>query len=132
MLFASLLLASIALPQPHEEREHNSLINYLVVAGVVAPIIETSILLWLVSLLTDLFRHKTVIVLAIASIATFAHLAAGKNLVQIIFIAVAFGAMSLYAIRRIPIASFQVAWWELFAIHSANNSASVLLGSAVS
>jgi hypothetical protein len=129
--FASLIISYTQGSPPPQEPQHRALINGLIMAGIIAPLLETSLLLWLVSFLKDFIRRDAIIILITALGAAYIHFSVGKNFVQVILIASAFGFMSLYAIRRLAFATYRILWWELAAIHSANNIAWVLLSSAV-
>lgn len=129
VMLAALFGALFEIEVPRElVAEKDNLPNRIVVIGFLAPLIETSILIWLVVLIKDFINNRVVMIVVVALAFMFLHAVGGKSLLQIANATIAFGVMSLYCEKRLGHADVGVVWRELLLIHVAYNMFGILLG----
>lgn len=117
------LLATGASPLlPSEGRSRSTLFT-----GVaLAPLLETALLLWLVSLLREFTSRREFIVVIVGLMAALAHMGVGYAIPQVLLVGLGFGYMTAYAMHRSRWVAGNVVFLEVWMLHAAHNLLALL------
>lgn len=109
-------------PVPPDGRAQSTLFT-----GVaLAPLLETAVLMWLISLLRQFTSRRSIVVASAGCVAALAHWQVGYTAPQVLLVGLGFAYMAAYAIHRSKWVEGKTVFLEVWALHAAHNLLALL------